>query len=818
MTPLALFTILALASAAQPLVASVSVEPSHTGRFVPISEDAFAGSSVNVVAGLQHTLFTSGDLQYAAFYAGDGTLALAKRRLGSDEWEVRRTEHRGRVANAHNTVSLAIDGAGYLHVAWDHHNNRLNYARSVAPGSLELGPKQPMTGQREDRVTYPAFMRLPDGDLLFFYRDGSSGRGNLVLNRYATSASLWSQVHGSLIDGEGERSAYPAITVDGSGTVHLAWVWRRTPDVATNHHIAYARSKDGGLTWTSTSGAPLALPITAAGAEYAVRIPENSSLMNGPTLAVDRDGHPAIANYWKPAGSDIPQYHIVRHNGSIWRVRQVTNRTTPFTLAGASTKRPPLSRSALFLQAQGRSVQALLVFRDDEQGGRIVLARNRDMDNEASAWSFDPLTANSVGAWEPAPDLVQWNRLRQIQMLAQVVEQRDGNDRDPAPVPPSTIGVLAWSPFSASQAERRRSDPAMPSEPAAGLDQPLSAATALSAMERAADWQLAQNYQRDHRGWEIAPFYIGLAEIAPLTSSPRFEEALLKRFNQQDWQPARRVYHADDHAVIQAYALLHRRHGEPRMLEPAQRRFEHILSHQPTTPLDWGSPRSQDRWSWCDALFMAPPAWLDLYHATGDQRYLDFMNREWWLTTDTLYHPQDRLYARDESFLDLRESNGRRIYWSRGNGWVVGGLVRVLERFPASHPDFPRYEQLYREMMQVALATQQPDGLWRSGLLDPDAYPARETSGSAFFTYALAWGVNRGLVDRSVGEPAVRRAWNALAACVNPDGRLEHVQPIGTAPGRFDPRHSDAFAVGAFLLAGSEVIKLADAQPPASSQ
>lgn len=787
-------------------------------RTLPIAGDGFAGSSVNVLANSQHTLFTHGSTQFAAFYAADATLVLARRTLGSDAWETHRTNHRGRVDDAHNTVALAVDGTGTLHVAWDHHANALNYARSVAPGSLELGPRQAMTGSREEKVTYPAFLRLPSGDLLFFYRDGVSGQGNLALNRYSIADQTWTQVHANLIDGEGARNAYPTVHVDRRGRVHLAWVWRETSDVATNHDIAYARSSDGGVTWTSVLGQPLSVPITMAGADYALRIGQNRSLMNPPTVAADSRGNPLIANYWKPDGSDIPQVHLLRHDGKNWQVHQVSRRTTPFDLAGTGTRRPPLSRAVLVSETPWRRPSsAYLVYRDDERGGRAVLAACPEMDAPSPEWSFTNLTAHSLGAWEPSLDPEQWNRMRQLHLLVQRVEQRDGNDTRALTTAPTPVEVLIWSPFLHELAAQRAAGPAesLPIPAAGQLEAAIDPAGVLALGEKVADWQLRQPYTRDPRGWEIAPFYIGALELAKLSPSTRIRNELRRRFDAMGWKPAPRDYHADDYCVVQAYAEMHRHFGEAAMLAPSLALFQRLLARPATTPLDWKSPGSQDRWSWCDALFMAPASWLDAYQATGDPRHLEFMNREWWLTTDTLFHPADRLYARDESFLDLREPNGRRIFWARGNGWVAAGLARVLDRFPHEHPDHARYVELYRGMMEAVLDAQQADGLWRPGLLDPVAHAARETSGSSFYTFALAWGVNRGLLERARVEPAVRRAWHALSSCVTAEGKLEHVQPIGAAPEGFDPHHTDAFGVGAFLLAASEVHRLASASKPA---
>jgi BNR repeat-containing family member len=412
---------------------------------VPIYAEGWAGSSVNVVADLHNTLVTDGHTQYAAFYAADGSLILARRQLRHDKWETVKTALQGRVADAHNTVSIAVDGAGYLHVAWDHHASPLRYCRSTAPGSLTLGPTMAMTGSQEESVTYPSFFRLPAGDLLFLYRDGRSGQGNLVLKRYVTKTRTWHLVQSNLVSGEGVRSAYVAGTVDAKGVLHLAWNWRDSPDVATNHDLCYARSSDGGRTWTTTAGAALALPITAAAAEYALRIPQHSSLMNPPALATDEDGHPYIATYWSPAGSDVPQFQLVRYDGRQWTVSAITQRVTPFVLQGTATKRPPLSRAVLLTGKAGKKATAVhLVYRDDEHGGRVRAASCADVAHPQ--WHVRDLTEESVGAWEPSIDVIQWRRFGQAHLLVQSVEQQDGNDSTPAVVRPTPVSLLTWTP------------------------------------------------------------------------------------------------------------------------------------------------------------------------------------------------------------------------------------------------------------------------------------------------------------------------------------------------------------------------------------
>ena len=145
-------------------------------------------------------------------------------------------------------------------------------------------------------------------------------------------------------------------------------------------------------------------------------------------------------------------------------------------------------------------------------------------------------------------------------------------------------------------------------------------------------------------------------------------------------------------------------------------------------------------WWWCDALFMAPPVLADLSKDTGDAKYLDFMDREWWITSTLLYDSKLHLYSRDATFLDKHEPDGNKLFWARGNGWVLAGLARVLTRMPATYPGRQKYVAQFQEIAKSLAGLQGQDGLWRPGLLDAKAYPLPEVSGSAFITYALAMG------------------------------------------------------------------------------
>ena len=248
-------------------------------RLVEVGK-GFSSTSVNTTVFRNNSIVTHGNTQYISYYDAEGWLMLGKRRLGTGEWILHRTQYKGHVKDAHNIISMMVDGDGYLHLSFDHHGHKLNYCRSIAPDTLVLGDKEPMIGNEEEDVTYPEFHLLADGGLLFVYRSGASGRGNMVMNRYDVKSRKWERVQDVLVDGENERNAYWQLYVDQSGTIHLSWVWRETWHVETNHDLCYARSFDGGRTWYKTNGQKYELPIRLGNAEYACRIPQNAELIN----------------------------------------------------------------------------------------------------------------------------------------------------------------------------------------------------------------------------------------------------------------------------------------------------------------------------------------------------------------------------------------------------------------------------------------------------------------------------------------------------------------------------------------------------------
>ena len=366
-------------------------------------------------------------------------------------------------------------------------------------------------------------------------------------------------------------------------------------------------------------------------------------------------------------------------------------------------------------------------------------------------------------------------------------------------------GVLVVPPLS-GQLKTPKQDPAGDTATvvlpiATDLSPKLKRKEVARAIQKVGDWQLERARAHFNQDWTYAALYAGFMAVPEGAGGKKYQDAMLEMGKKFNWQLGPRIEHADDAALGQTYLDLYFLYHDPAMITPTRERMDAVMR----LPDDAEKPL----WWWCDALFMAPPVLAKLAKATGDRKYLDFMDREWWITSNLLYSQKDRLYYRDKSFFGAHEANGSRVFWSRGNGWVFAGLARVLAEMPADYPSRPRYVAQFREMAAEVASLQGTDGLWRAGLLDEANYKLPENSGSAFFTYGFAYGINSGILDRKRYKPIVEKAWRGLLAHVYEDGRLGSMQPIGAAPGAFTETSSYVYGTGAFMLAGSEVYRLA---------
>lgn len=322
-------------------------------------------------------------------------------------------------------------------------------------------------------------------------------------------------------------------------------------------------------------------------------------------------------------------------------------------------------------------------------------------------------------------------------------------------------------------------------------------------------WRNNKNYH--DLTWHMAALYVGLDQWRTIADDPApYTDFLINIGKRNDWKLHKRPYHADDHAVGQFYLSLYQEKNDPAMLQPTRDHFDWILAHPKTGSLTWGKNTDcHDRWGWCDALFMAPPVWARLAKITGESKYLDFMDTEFRATHALLWDAEENLFWRDSSFFPQREKNGRKIFWARGNGWVFGGLALMIPDLPKDWKPRSFYLDLYQKMAVRLKELQREDGTWSMGLLGgTEGYPNKETSGTSFFAFGLAWGINQGILDRSTYEPVVLKAWSVLADCVTADGMLGWVQPVGAAPGESFADATEVYGIGAFLAAGSEIYKM----------
>lgn len=343
-------------------------------------------------------------------------------------------------------------------------------------------------------------------------------------------------------------------------------------------------------------------------------------------------------------------------------------------------------------------------------------------------------------------------------------------------------------------------------------------------------------------GWADGVFLSAVADWDEYDPSAGLRARYTAIAEQTGWEPGRRSLNpANDVSVSLAYAKIYQLDPQPRYiltdltgvpwipetwdklrggwktLIPTIERLDFQMKDYPRNrDYDPHKAINQEKWSWCDALYMAAPTYALYAELTGDKRYRRFMNREYWRLIGHLYDPDERLVFRDASYLDKREPNGEKMFWGRGNGWVAASLARVIDYLPVDYGPRRRYIRLFGEMMPRIAELQGPDGYWGASLLDRESYPAPETSATGFFTYALWWGINNGLLDKKTYLPAARAGWEAMVRAVQPSGMLGYVQPIGDRPENISADKNEVYGTAALALAGLEVCRYLEraARPP----
>lgn len=307
--------------------------------------------------------------------------------------------------------------------------------------------------------------------------------------------------------------------------------------------------------------------------------------------------------------------------------------------------------------------------------------------------------------------------------------------------------------------------------------------------------------------WERGVFWSSVADAWEKTNDQEYLDGLLDYTLNTGFRPGHLPRFADDHVCIQAYLPLYPMMNAPEIIEYATKAFD-IMIDDPK--------KGREDWWWCDSLFMAPPCLAGLSAYTGDNKYIDYMDKAFWDSVEHLYDPETGLYYRDARYIpdaektELREKNGEKIFWSRGVSWVLAAIPRILEYMPTDFPTRDKYITMYRELAEVVIKYQQEDGFWRTSLLDPKSFPAPESSATALFLYGLSWGVSNDLLDDKVYMPVIEKSWKALESCVHDNGMIGWVQLPAYNPRDVEFEHNIDYGAGAFLLAATQMSKLAE--------
>lgn len=333
-------------------------------------------------------------------------------------------------------------------------------------------------------------------------------------------------------------------------------------------------------------------------------------------------------------------------------------------------------------------------------------------------------------------------------------------------------------------------------------------------------WQ-TNNKAETRPFWDNAAYHTGNMEVYFLTKNEE-QLAYTKRWaehnkywgatntNKEEWRYSygerpEYVLFGDWQICFQTYADLY--NLEPDTMKIARAR--EVMEYQMSTP-------QNDYWWWADGLYMVMPVMTKMYNITGNQLYLDKLYEYFKYAQSIMYDEETGLFYRDAKYVypSHKANNGGKDFWARGDGWVLAGFAKVLQDLPVDDAHRDEYIQIYTKMAEAVKNCQQPEGYWTRSMLDKDHAPGPETSGTAFFTYGLLWGINNGFLSKDDYWPTVEKAWTYLTTvALQPDGRVGYVQPIGerAIPGQVVDSNSTAnFGVGAFLLAACEMVRYID--------
>jgi rhamnogalacturonyl hydrolase YesR len=324
----------------------------------------------------------------------------------------------------------------------------------------------------------------------------------------------------------------------------------------------------------------------------------------------------------------------------------------------------------------------------------------------------------------------------------------------------------------------------------------------LAIMNKVNSCQIKESSPFNNRNWKTSTYFTGVMAFYKATENTILLDQSIQWAERQNWQVGNEwFFPANNLTCVQTYLEIYLNKKDEKMIKDTRQYMDDRIKHT--------EPAYEQGWNYVDALYVGPPAFAMMGKITGEQLYIAFMNRMYWQLADYLFDEDEGLFYRDmKARRTEKSSNGKKILWSRGNGWAIASIPRILTYLPKENPDYPKYEKLLQTMASSLKNRQGDDGMWRVNLADMEEYPNPESSGTAFFTYAMTWGINNGILDKETFLPVVTKAWQALYNAVDKEGKVCWGQSVSRDPDNVEKEDSEIYVSGAFLLAGSEMLKL----------
>lgn len=611
---------------------------------------------------------------------------------------------------------------------------------------------------------------------LFLFWRGMNWKPTFAVSN--DQGATWSKGRIVVGDSEGnpENRPYMKVAGDGKSRIHLAFTDGHPRNEPTNS-IYYLRYERGSF--RTVRGEKIAdigqLPIKPSQADVVYDGKAEGVRAWIWDVADDGKGSPVIT-YSRLPSEDKHYYRYARWDGRRWVDRPIVfgGKWFPSTPKGQTEPEPHYSGGVALDHNDTR-----FVYLSRPIGGQFEIERWFTPDG-GDSWSHVAITGNS----------------KHPSVRPFVVRGKRPDDRGPNVVWMNAQKYAFYTNYAATiQASNEDLGPFPATDP-------------MRAADAVFRWVRSNPSPHETYEWMMAPLFSGVLDYGEARGRQDALDWVRNEANGYGWKVGPQASMADDVAVGEPYLRLYEMDKRPEQMASVKTWLDGFVAMPHTRSLEWKDNVFLEELAWCDSLYMAPPPLALLSKVTGDPKYLKRMEELWWKTSDYLYDKEERLYYRDSRYFTRKEANGKKVFWSRGNGWVLAGLAKVLDAMPKDYSGRGRFVAQFKDMADRIATLQTKDGTWHASLLDPASFPAPEASGTAFFTFAMAWGVNEGILERSKFEPVVNRAFAALCRNIDPSGRVMWVQPVGADPRSVKSADTDSYGVGGFLMAACQMERL----------